>query len=56
MSTCPTPTPFTPKLWLLAQPASLRRTPPLDGDRAATIKDPFGNTWFLATYLGEPGT
>jgi PhnB protein len=29
--------------------------PPADalyGDRAATIKDPFGNTWFLATYLG----
>lgn len=22
------------------------------GDRAATIADPFGNTWFLATYLG----
>lgn len=22
------------------------------GDRAATVKDPFGNTWFLATYLG----
>lgn len=33
-------------------------TPPYTapyGDRAATIKDPFGNTWFLATYLGEPG-
>jgi PhnB protein len=30
-------------------------TPPADapyGDRAATIKDPFGNTWFLAMYLG----
>jgi PhnB protein len=30
-------------------------TPPNNapyGDRAATIKDPFGNTWFLATYLG----
>jgi PhnB protein len=30
-------------------------TPPADapyGDRAATFKDPFGNTWFLATYLG----
>jgi PhnB protein len=30
-------------------------TPPSDapyGDRAATVKDPFGNTWFLATYLG----
>jgi PhnB protein len=30
-------------------------TPPADapyGDRAATVKDPFGNTWFLATYLG----
>lgn len=28
-------------------------TPPNDapyGDRAATVKDPFGNTWFLATY------
>ena len=23
------------------------------GDRAAGITDPFGNTWFLATYLGE---
>lgn len=23
------------------------------GDRAAAISDPFGNTWFLATYLGE---
>ena len=23
------------------------------GDRAASITDPFGNTWFLATYLGE---
>jgi len=23
------------------------------GDRAATIADPFGNTWFLATYLGS---
>jgi PhnB protein len=22
------------------------------GDRAAAVKDPFGNTWFLATYLG----
>jgi PhnB protein len=30
-------------------------TPPANapyGDRAATVKDPFGNTWFLATYLG----
>jgi PhnB protein len=30
-------------------------TPPSDapyGDRAATVKDPFGNTWFLATYRG----
>jgi PhnB protein len=30
-------------------------TPPYTapyGDRAANIKDPFGNTWFLATYLG----
>jgi PhnB protein len=29
-------------------------TPPSNapyGDRAAAIKDPFGNTWFLATYL-----
>lgn len=24
------------------------------GDRAAGITDPFGNIWFLATYLGEP--
>ncbi|MBV9295495.1 MAG: VOC family protein, partial [Acidobacteriaceae bacterium] len=23
------------------------------GDRAASITDPFGNTWFLATYIGE---
>jgi uncharacterized glyoxalase superfamily protein PhnB len=22
------------------------------GDRAAGVRDPFGNTWFLATYLG----
>ena len=31
-------------------------TPPSDapyGDRAATVKDPFGNMWFLATYLGS---
>jgi len=30
-------------------------TPPSDapyGDRTATVKDPFGNTWFLATYRG----
>jgi PhnB protein len=30
-------------------------TPPYTapyGDRAATVTDPFGNTWFLATYLG----
>jgi PhnB protein len=30
-------------------------TPPSDapyGDRTATMKDPFGNTWFLATNLG----
>jgi len=30
-------------------------TPPNDapyGDRAATVMDPFGNTWFLATFLG----
>jgi PhnB protein len=29
--------------------------PPTDkpyGDRSAAVKDPFGNTWFLATYLG----
>ncbi len=25
------------------------------GDRAAGIVDPFGNTWFLATYLGPEG-
>jgi PhnB protein len=34
-------------------------TPPNDapyGDRAATVKDPFGNTWFLATYLGASET
>ena len=32
-------------------------TPPYTapyGDRAANIIDPFGNTWFLATYLGTP--
>jgi PhnB protein len=23
------------------------------GERSAAIKDPFGNTWFLATYLGD---
>jgi len=30
-------------------------TPPSNapyGDRAAAVDDPFGNTWFLATYLG----
>jgi PhnB protein len=26
------------------------------GDRSAAVKDPFGNTWFLATYLGPAGT
>src|SRR5258707_7828728 len=26
------------------------------GERSATIKDPFGNTWFVATCLGEPST
>lgn len=29
--------------------------PPVDkpyGERGATVKDPFGNTWFLATYTG----
>jgi uncharacterized glyoxalase superfamily protein PhnB len=31
-------------------------TPPSNapyGDRAAAVNDPFGNTWFLATYLGS---
>jgi PhnB protein len=31
-------------------------TPPYSapyGDRAASIEDPFGNTWFLATYVGQ---
>jgi PhnB protein len=23
------------------------------GDRSASIRDPFGNTWFVATYVGE---
>ena len=30
--------------------------PPQDkpyGDRSAAVKDPFGNTWFIATYLGR---
>jgi uncharacterized glyoxalase superfamily protein PhnB len=30
--------------------------PPADkpyGDRAAAVKDPFGNSWFIATYLGR---
>lgn len=34
-------------------------TPPYTapyGERSATITDPFGNTWFLATYLGESRT
>jgi PhnB protein len=26
------------------------------GERSATIKDPFGNTWFIATHLGESST
>jgi uncharacterized glyoxalase superfamily protein PhnB len=26
------------------------------GERSATFKDPFGNTWFVATYLGESST
>jgi len=25
------------------------------GDRSAAVKDPFGNTWYLATYLGPAG-
>ena len=25
------------------------------GDRSAVVKDPFGNTWYLATYLGASG-
>jgi PhnB protein len=32
------------------------KTPPYTapyGERSATIEDPFGNTWFLATYLGK---
>lgn len=31
------------------------KTPPYTapyGERSATVEDPFGNTWFLATYLG----
>src|SRR6202030_1895376 len=23
------------------------------GERSATVKDPFSNTWFMATYLGD---
>ncbi|HKV25639.1 MAG TPA: VOC family protein [Candidatus Acidoferrum sp.] len=33
-------------------------TPPYTapyGERSASIEDPFGNTWFLATFLGERG-
>jgi PhnB protein len=33
--------------------------PPADapyGDRVAGVKDPFGNTWYLATYLGPTRT
>jgi uncharacterized glyoxalase superfamily protein PhnB len=26
------------------------------GERSATLKDPFGNTWFVATYLGGSST
>jgi len=32
------------------------KTPPYTapyGERSATIEDPFGNTWFLATHLGQ---
>jgi len=34
-------------------------TPPADmpyGDRSAAVRDPFGNTWYLATYLGPLNT
>ncbi len=26
------------------------------GERSAAVRDPFGNTWYLATYLGPPNT
>jgi PhnB protein len=35
---------------------AIGKTPPYTapyGERSATIEDPFGNTWFLATYLGK---
>lgn len=35
---------------------ALSLTEPYDapyGDRAAAVKDPFGNSWFIATYLGQ---
>ena len=25
------------------------------GDRVSAVTDPFGNTWYLATHIGEPG-
>lgn len=48
--------PDTDALYAQAVAAGAKgKTPPYTapyGDRAATITDPFGNTWFLATYLG----
>ncbi|HYL62973.1 MAG TPA: VOC family protein [Candidatus Methylomirabilis sp.] len=49
--------PDTDALYARAVAAGARGvTPPYTapyGDRAASISDPFGNTWFLATYLGS---
>jgi PhnB protein len=49
--------PDTDALYAQAVAAGAKgKTPPYTapyGERSATIEDPFGNTWFLATYLGE---
>jgi PhnB protein len=49
--------PDTDALYAQAVAAGAKsKTPPYTapyGERSASIEDPFGNTWFLATYLGE---
>jgi PhnB protein len=49
--------PDTDALYARAVAAGAKgKTPPYTapyGERSASIEDPFGNTWFLATYLGK---